>query len=223
MTSDKGYEMNNVNLTGRLTKDPELRTSSSGSAYMKFIMAVNRRFKKEGQPDVDFINCTAFGKTAETMANHLHKGSLIGVSGEIQTGSYTDKDGKKVYTTEIMVNNFDFLEKKDPNQQSTQQSTQQSYGGYSSQSYGGYGQRAQSCSQPNYSYQSNSYTQPVRQAPNSYVSPNAGQTQPAQHQPQPYQHYTSPTQVYQQNGGFDGNSIFTDGDDLNLSGDDLPF
>ena len=86
--------MNNVVLVGRLTKDIELKYTQSGMAVAKFTLAVNRQFKKEGQPDADFIMCTAFSKTAENLANFMRKGSQIGVVGSIQTGSYDNKDGK---------------------------------------------------------------------------------------------------------------------------------
>lgn len=104
--------MNKVLLTGRITKDLELRKTQSGTSVLRFTLAVNRRFKQEGQPDADFISCTAWGKTADTMGQYLHKGSLIGVEGRITTGSYQDKDGRTVYTTDVTVENFDFLESR---------------------------------------------------------------------------------------------------------------
>lgn len=104
--------MNKVVLIGRLTKDPELRfTPGSGMAIASLTLAVDRRIKKEGQPDADFINCVAFGKTAEVMAQYLSKGRLIGVSGNIRTGSYEAKDGTRKYTTDIAIDEFQFLEK----------------------------------------------------------------------------------------------------------------
>jgi len=104
--------MNKVLLTGRITRDLELRKTQSGTSILRFTLAVNRRFKQEGQPDADFISCTAWAKTADTMNQYLHKGSLIGVEGRITTGSYQDKDGKTVYTTDVTVENFDFLESR---------------------------------------------------------------------------------------------------------------
>lgn len=104
--------MNKVLLTGRITKDLELRKTQSGTSVLRFTLAVNRRFKQEGQPDADFISCTAWGKTAETMGQYLHKGSLIGVEGRITTGTYQDKDGRTVYTTDVTIENFDFLESR---------------------------------------------------------------------------------------------------------------
>lgn len=104
--------MNKVVLIGRLTKDPELRfTPGAGTAVASLTLAVDRRIKKEGQPEADFINCVAFGKTAEIMAQYLSKGRLVGVSGNIRTGSYEAKDGTKRYTTDVYIDEFQFLEK----------------------------------------------------------------------------------------------------------------
>lgn len=116
--------VNNVVLVGRLTKDVELRYTQSGMAVAKFILAVNRQFKKEGQPDADFIACTAFSKTAENLANFMRKGSQIAVIGNIQTGSYDDKDGKRVYTTDVICNNIQFLESRQEQQGGQQQQYQ---------------------------------------------------------------------------------------------------
>lgn len=126
--------INNVVLVGRLTKDVELKYSQSGTAVVKFILAVNRQFKKEGQPDADFISCTAFSKTAENLANFMRKGSQIGVIGNIQTGSY-DKDGQRIYTTDVICNSIQFLESKNEQQGNQQQNYngQQSYNQQSNQ------------------------------------------------------------------------------------------
>ena len=112
--------VNNVVLVGRLTKDVELKYTQSGMAVAKFILAVNRQFKKDGQPDADFIACTAFSKTAENLANFMRKGSQIAVIGNIQTGSY-DKDGTRVYTTDVICNNIQFLESRQEQQGGQQQ------------------------------------------------------------------------------------------------------
>ncbi|MDQ0361129.1 single-stranded DNA-binding protein [Breznakia pachnodae] len=117
--------MNKVLLTGRITKDLELRKTQSGTSVIRFTLAVNRRFKQEGQPDADFISCTAWGKTAETMGQYLHKGSLIGVEGRITTGTYQDKDGRTVYTTDVTIENFDFLESRSTAGAQTQSYTPQ--------------------------------------------------------------------------------------------------
>ncbi|MDF9824781.1 single-strand DNA-binding protein [Breznakia sp. PF5-3] len=104
--------INRVVLVGRITKDIELRKTQSGTSVVSFTMAVNRRFKQEGQPEADFIRCIAWNKTAELMNQYLNKGALIGIEGRIQTGSYQDKDGKTVYTTDVVVDNVQFLEPK---------------------------------------------------------------------------------------------------------------
>ena len=106
--------MNKVIIMGRLTKDLDIRTSQSGTSFMSFTVAVNRAYTKQGEEkQTDFISCKAFGKTAENIAKFFQKGSLIAIEGRIQTGSY-DKDGQKVYTTDIMVEGFHFTgEKKD--------------------------------------------------------------------------------------------------------------
>jgi single-strand DNA-binding protein len=97
--------MNTCSLIGRLTKESDLRYSQSGTAVLRNSLAVNRKFKKD---ETDFINILAFGKTAELMANHLNKGDQVGLEGHIQTGSY-EKEGRKVYTTEIVVDNMTFI------------------------------------------------------------------------------------------------------------------
>ena len=104
--------INRVVLVGRLTKDPELRKTQSGTSVVSYTIAVNRRSQTPGQPDADFISCVAWNKTAELMAQYLHKGSLIGVEGRIQTRNYENKQGTRVYVTEILVNSIQFLEPK---------------------------------------------------------------------------------------------------------------
>ncbi|MBD7913105.1 MULTISPECIES: single-stranded DNA-binding protein [Clostridium] len=99
--------MNKVVLIGRLTKDPELRfAAGSGTAVSRFTVAVNRQFKKD---ETDFINCVAFGKTAETISQYLTKGRQIAVTGSIRTGSYDAQDGSKRYTTDVAVESFEFI------------------------------------------------------------------------------------------------------------------
>lgn len=99
--------MNKVMLIGRLTKDPELNfAAGSGTAVCKFGLAVTRPFKKD---ETDFINCIAFGKTGETIAQYLTKGRQLAVTGSIRTGSYDAKDGTKRYTTDIVVDSFEFI------------------------------------------------------------------------------------------------------------------
>lgn len=97
---------------GRLTADPEVRYSSNGeTAITRFRIAVSRRFKREGDPDADFLNMVAFGKTAENIGKYFQKGSMILTESHVQTGSY-EKDGRKVYTTDFVVDGFEFTESK---------------------------------------------------------------------------------------------------------------
>lgn len=103
--------MNKVILIGRLVRDPEMRVKDDGTySFAKFTLAVNKPFKKEGEKDADFIRCVAFGKKAELCAKYLTKGKRIAIIGQIVTGSYTNKDGQTVYTTDIAVNELEFLE-----------------------------------------------------------------------------------------------------------------
>ena len=105
--------MNNVNLIGRLTKAVDLRYTQNGVAYGSFTIAVNRRFKNQnGEREADFINCVIWKKGAENLANFTQKGSLIGVSGAIQTRNYDNQQGQRVYVTEVLIENFDLLESR---------------------------------------------------------------------------------------------------------------
>lgn len=108
------FNLNCVNLIGRLTKDGELSfTAGSGVAVLKYVLAVDREFKnKDGQKEADFINCIMFNKAAEGLAQYLTKGKLIGITGAIRTGSYEAKDGSKRYTTDIVVSQVKFLDSK---------------------------------------------------------------------------------------------------------------
>ena len=111
--------MNKVILIGRLTRDPEVRWSQSNEpmAIARYSLAVDRKFKREGEQEADFINCVAFGKQGEFVERYLYKGMKIAVTGRIQTGSYTDKEtGKKVYTTDIVVEEHEFCESKQNNE-----------------------------------------------------------------------------------------------------------
>ena len=97
--------MNKVQLVGRLTRDPETRYSQSTQpiAVTRFSVAVNRRFKKDGEPDADFINCVSFGKIAEFISKYFTKGKMIGIAGCIRTNSWTDKNGQKHFSTDVLV------------------------------------------------------------------------------------------------------------------------
>lgn len=106
--------MNKAILIGRLTRDVETRYTQGNEpmAISRYTLAVDRKFKREGDPEADFINCVAFGKAGEFAEKYFHKGMKVAVSGRIQTGSYTNKDGVKVYTTDIIVEEQEFCESK---------------------------------------------------------------------------------------------------------------
>lgn len=102
--------LNRVVLTGHLTKDPELKVTQSGLSVVQFVIGVQRQFaRKDGEREADFISCVAWRKTAENIAKYFKKGQLIGVDGRVQTRSYDDKNGQRVYVTEVVVDNFAFL------------------------------------------------------------------------------------------------------------------
>ena len=106
--------MNKTLLIGRTTKDPDIRYTQSEQpmTIARFNLAVDRRFKKDGEQSADFISCVAFGKTAEFIEKYVFKGTKIAVEGRIQTGSYTNKDGNKVYTTDVVVEQVEFAGSK---------------------------------------------------------------------------------------------------------------
>ena len=111
--------MNKVILMGRLTRDPEVRYSQgdNATAIARFTLAVDRRIKRDNEASVDYINCVSFGRSAEFAEKYFHKGTTIVIAGRIQTGSYTNKDGQKVYTTDIVIEEQDFAESKAASQQ----------------------------------------------------------------------------------------------------------
>lgn len=113
--------MNKVILMGRLVRDPDIRCSQGANGSMtiaRYTLAVDRKYKKDGEANADFIGCIAFGKLGEFAELYLHQGMKIAVTGHIQTGSYTNKDGQKVYTTDVVVEEQEFCESKSSNQQS---------------------------------------------------------------------------------------------------------
>lgn len=103
--------MNKIILLGRFTKDPETRQTET-TTITRFSLAVDRRIKTEGQPSADFINCVAFGKTADFISKYFYKGMKAAVEGRLQTGNYTDKDGVKHYTTDVIIEAIEFAESK---------------------------------------------------------------------------------------------------------------
>jgi len=123
--------LNNVSLVGRLTKDPELRYTPSNQAVATFSLAVNRNFKSQnGEREADFINCVIWRQQAENLANRAKKGALIGTTGRIQTRSYENQQGQRVYVTEVVADNFQLLEfNKQNNQGQSQGNSQQDLSG----------------------------------------------------------------------------------------------
>ena len=110
--------INRVVLVGRLTRDPDLRYTPNGNAVVSFTLAVNRTFKNsQGEQEADFINCQAWRTTAENVAQYLRKGSLAGIEGRIQTRSYENDEGRRVYVTEVIADSVQFLEPKKQDQE----------------------------------------------------------------------------------------------------------
>ena len=120
--------MNKVIEIGRLTKDPEIRYSQgeNTTCIARYTLAVDRKFKQEGQPNADFINCIAFGKLGEFAEKYLRKGVKIAVTGRIQTGSYKNKDGNTIYTTDVVVEEQEFTESKSSQQSQNNDRPQES-------------------------------------------------------------------------------------------------
>ncbi|UXS30185.1 single-stranded DNA-binding protein [Staphylococcus delphini] len=122
--------LNRTILVGRLTKDPDFRTTPSGVSVATFTLAVNRTFTNaQGEREADFINCVVFRKQAENVNNFLFKGSLAGVDGRLQSRSYENKEGQRVYVTEVVCDSVQFLEPKNNNQQNNQQQNGQTQTG----------------------------------------------------------------------------------------------
>lgn len=119
--------MNSVNLIGRLSNSPEIRHTANNQVVCRFTLAVTRRFKNQaGDYEADFINCVAFGKTAELIGNYVEKGQQLAVEGRIQTSSYTAGDGSKRYTTDVVVENITFINSKRKNEPQAENQTQSS-------------------------------------------------------------------------------------------------
>lgn len=159
--------INRAVLTGRLTRDPELRYTTSGTAVVSFTLAVDRQFRNQnGDRDADFINCVIWRKSAENFSNFTHKGSLVGIEGRIQTRNYENQQGNRVYVTEVVVDNFALLE---PRQNG---GSQQQYGN-NQQPFGGQGQpqpgnnAPQSNSSNGFGGNNNQPSQPDNQFPNN--------------------------------------------------------
>lgn len=109
--------MNKIILIGRLTRDVEMHNSENNKAVARYTLAVNRPFRKNGEQQADFLPCIAFGKTAELAGQYLSKGVRVAIEGRVQTGSYTNQEGQKVYTTDVVVERQEFLEQRADNSQ----------------------------------------------------------------------------------------------------------
>ncbi|MTD40353.1 single-stranded DNA-binding protein [Erwinia sp. CPCC 100877] len=158
--------INNVVLVGRLTKDPDLRYTSSGSAVATFTLAVNRNFTNQnGNREADFINCVIWRKPAETMANYARKGTLLGVTGRIQTRNYENQQGQRVYVTEVVCENFQLLESRSASEQRQQEGGSASY---SNNNNGGSFQAQNS----NFSAGQNNFNQPSSSQSNNNGMPD---------------------------------------------------
>ncbi len=123
--------MNKVILMGRLTRDPDIRYSAgeSSTAVARYTLAVDRRFKRDGEATADFINCVAFGRSAEFAEKYLRQGIKIAITGRIQTGSYTNREGVKVYTTDVVVEEQEFAESKNASAENSASYGAGNYGG----------------------------------------------------------------------------------------------
>lgn len=129
--------MNKTILIGRLTRDIDLKYTQSGMAIGRFTLAINRKMTREKRqeaernnlPTTDFIGCIAFGKTAETISQYVGKGNQLGVEGHIQTGSYENKEGQRIYTTDVIVDGFTFIDTRNKNEGNSQ-AQDESYDGY---------------------------------------------------------------------------------------------
>ena len=241
--------MNKVILMGRLTRDPEVRYSAgeSGTAIARYTLAVDRRFKRDGEATADFISCVSFGRTAEFAEKYFRQGLKIIVSGRIQTGSYTNRDGQKVYTTEVVVEEQEFAEGKNSSQQGAGQQPPQNYGGQQNapqqsvpqqsqpQGYGqqgGYNVPQQSVpqqSQPQGYGQQGGYNVPQQSQPQGYGQQggyNVPQQSAPKSQPQGYGQQSVPQQNAPQQNYVGGSFGMGDDGFMNIPeglDDELPF
>lgn len=211
--------MNRVDLIGRLTRDPELRRSANGNNVLRFSLAVDRRIKQPGGPEADFISCVAFGKTAENMSRFLHKGSLIAVEGSIQTGSYVNQQGAKVYTTDIIANHVQFLESKKAASQSYDAGT--NYGANPYGNAGGYQSQAQNYN--NYGYSADQYGGYQDSYQGGYTNPQQNPYASSVDNGFTTQAPAKPAKPAMYESNDDENEMFDTSQTLDISSDDLPF
>lgn len=150
--------MNKVILMGRLTRDIEVRYSQGENpmAVARYTLAVQRKFKREGEPDADFISCVAFGRAAEFAEKYFRQGTKVVITGRIQTGSYTNRDGQKVYTTDIVIEEQEFAESKSTSEANSGRQHNDGYQG--DRSSGGY-QNSRSQQERGQSYQQQSFSE----------------------------------------------------------------
>ena len=197
--------INRVVLVGRLTRDIELRYTNSGAAVASFTVAVNRQFTNaQGEREADFINCVIWRKSAENFANFTHKGSLVGIDGRIQTRSYENQQGQRVYVTEVVVENFYLLEPKNASHQRDNGA-------------GNGGQYAGGQNNNNQGYQNNNYNQGPAM-PNSAPAASNQSMDPAATGTNNSNDNTGNTKSQP-----DTQDPFADGERLDISDDDLPF
>lgn len=215
--------MNNAQLIGRLTKDPEIKYTQGGKAVTNFTLAVNRPFKNQnGEYEADFILVQAWGKTAENTANFLRKGSQAAVEGRIQTRNYEGQDGKRVYVTEVVADSVHFLDPKSNGQGQGQQNQGYNQQGYNQQGYS-QNQQQQGYNQNQQGYNQNGFNQNQQQGYNQggqgYNQQNQGYNQQQPNQGQGYGQggFNQPPQ----NGGF--SDPFANNGTITVSDDDLPF
>lgn len=187
--------INSVVLVGRITRDPELNKTQSGTSYCRFTVAVSRNINRSqlqpGQQDTDFINCIAWSRTAEVMCQYLRKGALIGVEGRINTSSFDNNQGQRVFRMEVTATTVQFLESRAQREQSGFGNNQGSY------------------------QQQNSYQGGSRAAYNSYQASPGGSFN--------NNNQSMNNNPFASSSANDFDSVFDDGDGLDIASDDLPF
>lgn len=194
--------INRVVLVGRLTRDPELRYTANGAAVASFTVAVNRQFTNaQGEREADFVNCVIWRKAAENFSNFTHKGSLVGVDGRVQTRSYENQQGNRVYVTEVVVENFSLLESRAESERRAQ--NENNNGGNQASNNNSYGNNQSSYSNNNQSNNNQSNNNSGNTSNNSNNNNNSNSNS---------------------NSGNNMNDPFADNSKpIDISDDDLPF
>ena len=192
--------INRVVLTGRLTRDVDLRYTQGGAAVATFTLAVDRRFtNQQGEREADFISCVIWRKSAENFANFFHKGSLVGIEGRVQTRNYENQQGQRVYVTEVVVENFSFLEPRSRN---------------ANQGGNNYGAPANNAPQNNQNQNANPFTSGANNGPQQ----GNGNPAPSNNAPAGNSGNSNGN-----NGGNTNDPFANTGDSIDISDDDLPF